>query len=213
MSIFSDMRDGVVDWLVRTGWTEPAQSTILLVIVSLIVSSISGLVNRAIIDMEKLNNNTQEMQAHQKRKKKAMETADKKLWISVKRNEDRFTELQRSTMTTRMLPSLVTFGPIIFVFTTLRAAFQKPINVALNGDPTCSNSCGVIAVLPFRVSRSIPLIGNWFSPYVQDVALSVAGFGFWYFLSAVVVSSLLQRLFGINLTGMQSPLQGGTPQR
>lgn len=202
------IRETIENFLIESGTTVPPHSTILLLIVALIVSSISGAVNRTLIDMDKLSDQVKEMQEHSKKKKKAMETADKKLWISVKRNEDRFLELQRSTMTTRMLPSLVTFGPLIFVFTTLRTTFQELPNLVLNGTNSSPNgSHGVVAVLPFKVSRNIPLIGKWFSVYANNSSLSVAGFGFWYFLSAVVLSTLLQRLLGINLTGMQNPMQ------
>ncbi|MHA2251050.1 MAG: EMC3/TMCO1 family protein [Candidatus Kariarchaeaceae archaeon] len=210
MGIFDFLKpiqNGISEWLISTGFTVPAGSTILLMSVSLIVSTISGMVNRALIDMEKLSKQTEEMQEHQKKKKKAMETADKKLWTAVKRNDDRFMQLQRSTMTTRMLPSLITIGPFIFIFQTLRGAFQEAENKALNGNEGCSSSCGVVAVLPFKVNRGIPLIGKWFSSFASDSGLSVAGFGFWYFLSAITVSTLVQRLFGINLTGMQNPMQ------
>lgn len=201
------IRHAIEHFLQNTGMTLPAASTIVLVFVSLLVSAFSGAINRALMDMEKLAEQTKEMSEHQRKKKLARETADKKLWISVKRNEERFLELQKSTMMSRMVPQLLTFGPLIFMFTTLRSAFQTPDNIALNGNASCSNSCGVLAVLPFRISRGIPLIGKWFSPWVSDAGFSVAGFGTWYFLSAICVSTVLQRLFGINLTGMQNPMQ------
>ncbi|MHA2090890.1 MAG: EMC3/TMCO1 family protein [Candidatus Kariarchaeaceae archaeon] len=215
MGIFDFLKpfqDAISDFLISTGLTVPAASTLLLLAVSLIVSTISGFVNRTLLDMEKISKQMEEMQEHQRKKKKAMETADKKLWHSVKRNETRFTELQKSTMTSRMLPSLLTIGPFIFIFQTLRGTFQKDDNLILNGRAKiwgggCSNSCGVVAVLPFKISREVPLIGNWFSHYQPDSSLSVAGFGFWYFLSAIVISTLIQRLFGINITGMQNPMQ------
>lgn len=201
--------DKISEFLIGTGWTVPGYSTLLLLFVSLIVSAFSGFVNRAVLDMEELADNSKKMAEHQKRKKLARETADKKLWISVKRNEEQFLELQRSTMTKRMLPSLFTMLPLIFVFQTLRSTFQTDDNRVLNTcyPDNCDSRAGVVGVLPFRVSRDIPLIGKWFSHYSTDPNLSVAGFGFWYFLSAIVLSTILQRVFGINLTGMQNPMQ------
>ncbi|OLS20211.1 MAG: hypothetical protein HeimC2_06390 [Candidatus Heimdallarchaeota archaeon LC_2] len=210
------LTNAISNFLIDSGTTLPAFSTILLLIVSLIVSSFSGMVNRAVLNMEELAENSKKMQEHQKRKKLARETADKKLWISVKRNEEHFLELQRSTMTKRMVPSLFTMLPLIFVFQTLRSTFQQEENRELNvcydaalANPTenCDRSSGVVAVLPFKVNRDIPLIGKWFSGLNGDPNLSVAGFGFWYFLSAIVLSTLLQRMLGINLTGMQNPMQ------
>ena len=142
-----------------------------------------------------------------------METQDAKLWIKVKRNEEQFLELQRSMMTTRMVPSFITIGPFIFLFQTLRTAFQREENKLLNGNWSaidsvnkCDRSCGVVTVLPFKID-SVNIIGAWFSPYAEDASLSVAGFGFWYFLSAIVLSTIIQRVFGINLTGMRNPMQ------
>ncbi len=198
------------NWLVATGLTLPPSSTAFFIIVSIIITGVSGIINRLLLDMDKIAKETEEMQEHQKKKTKAMETADKKLWAQVQKNEDRFMQLQKSTMMTRMLPSLITFGPIIFVFQVLRAAFQHPANIALNGNTACTNSCGVTAILPFHVDSWVPLIGKWFSPYAADATLSVAGFGFWYFLAAIVTSTLIQKLFGINLSGMQNPGMGGT---
>lgn len=223
MAIFDflqPIQEAIQQWLIQIGVTAPPWSGIFLVIVSLLISSITGLLNRALLDMEKLADQNEEMKKHNERKKKAMETADKKLWISVKRNEDRIMDLQRKTMMTRMLPSFITMGPFIFVFNTLRAAFQQTENHVLNwycmnGHPTIDDyEClvgearhGVLAILPFN-THNLPLLGSWFSPYALDQAISVAGFSFWYFLCAIVVSTLVQRLFGFNITGMQNPGTG-----
>ncbi|MHA2169221.1 MAG: EMC3/TMCO1 family protein [Candidatus Kariarchaeaceae archaeon] len=205
-SFLDPLSDLISDSLVESGLSELPGSAVVLLFVSLLISSFSGFVTRTLLDMETLIEQQNEISEHQRNKKMAMETQDKKLWIKVKRSEERFLELQRSMMTTRMLPSLITIGPFIFLFQTLRKAFQRDENIVLNGNDNCSSSCGVVTVIPFKFD-SVPLIGNWFSPYAQDASISVAGFGFWYFLSAVVLSTILQRVFGINLTGMRNPMQ------
>ena len=106
---------------------------------------------------------------------------------------------------------LLTYAPFIYVFTTLRHIFQSASNIALNGNALCtetSDSCGGVAVLPFNAIDA-PLIGGWFSPYVLDPSISIAGFGFWYFLTAVVTSNFFLKVLGINLRGMQ----GGNQQQ
>ena len=103
--------------------------------------------------------------------------------------------MQQKSMMTRMLPMLVTYGPIIYIFTTLRVTFQHPTNVGLNGNLACENSCGGVVVLPFDWSGF-----SWFSPYANDLNLSIAGYGFWYFISAIVTSSVFLRILGINLS-------------
>ena len=87
------LTDAISNFLIDAGLTLPAFSTVLLLFVSLIVSSFSGMVNRAVLDMEELADNSKKMKEHQKRKKLAKETADKKLWISVKRNEEHFLDI------------------------------------------------------------------------------------------------------------------------
>ncbi|MHA2253798.1 MAG: EMC3/TMCO1 family protein [Candidatus Kariarchaeaceae archaeon] len=204
------LSDAIVDLLINSGLSVPPAAVVVLLFVSLVISSFSGFVTRTFIDMDKMTKDTQEMMEHQKNKRIAMETEDKKLWIRVKRNEGRFLELQKSTTMARMIPSFITIGPFIFLFQTLRKAFQETENKTLNEcylDGNCDRSSGVVALLPFKVSDDFPFIAGWFSKYSGDAGLSVAGFGFWYFLSAVVLSTLLQRIFGINLTGMQNPMQ------
>ena len=216
------VQDALEQWLIHLGVTVPPWSGVLLIFISLILSSVTGLLNRALLDLEELQKKTDEMQEHQKLKNKAMETADKKLWIKVKRNEERFLELQKDTMMKRMVPSIITMGPFIFMFNTLRAAFQQAGNLAMNyyctnGDKACIPDTtktreGGLVVLPFKADK-LWLIGSWFSPYAKDQSVSIAGFGFWYFMSAIVVSTLIQKLFGINLTGMQNPGQPGAGLR
>ncbi len=195
------------NWLISIGVTVPPNSTLFMVLMSIVVSGFSGIINRVILDLDQLAKDNDEMQKHTKMKNKAKETADRKLWRQVQKGEDRFASLQKSTMMKRMLPSLLTIGPFYFVFNTLRHAFQSQPNLDLNQysvDGICvDSSCGVSAVLPFHVPASFPLIGSWFSPFAMDNSLSVAGFGFFYFLSAITTSMVIQKLFGFNLSGMQ----------
>jgi uncharacterized membrane protein (DUF106 family) len=144
------------------------------------------------------------LREHQMKKKLAMSTQDAKLWIRVKRDDKRITELQQKSTMRSMLPMLLTYAPFIYVFTTLRHVFQSDANIALNGyGSLCDNSCGGVAVLPFN-AVDLPLIGSWFSPYAADVSLAIAGFGFWYFLTAIITSNFFLKVLGINLRGMQS---------
>ncbi len=203
------IRDSITRFLLEHDLTLPPWNVIFLIAVSVTVSSLSGLISKKLIDMEELNRSNEIIQQHNKRKKKAKETADKKLWEAVEKKDKRVQDLQRSIMTKRMMPSFITFGPIIFVFSTLRAAFQSKANTDLNlwsanGNITCTNSCGVVSVMPFKIPEWMPIVGKWFSPYVNDPSVSVAGFGFFYFLTAITASTLIQKIFGINLTGMQN---------
>ena len=209
MSWLDTLREFIEFGLHDLGVTVPPYSSIFFIFVTLFISLLSHGLNHLLLDMDAMAKESAIMAEHNKNKKLAMEKGDKKLWIRVQRADPKIQELQQKSMFTRLLPMLVTYGPFIFIFTTLRATFQLKENLDLNlyGD-SChggSGSCGIVSVLPFQVPESIPLIGRWFSPYAMDPALSAAGYGFWYFLTAIVTSTFFLRVLGINLSRNAQP--------
>ncbi|RMG37595.1 MAG: DUF106 domain-containing protein [Methanobacteriota archaeon] len=178
-------------------WVRPPGSAIILVFVSMASSLVSAFLTRKLLDMEEMNRIRKQIQDHQKLKKRAMETADKKLWQKVQAKDNHINTLQQKMMLKQMLPQLVLFLPLIAIFTTLRLVMG---DFSLNLTP---DRGAIVAVLPFRIFPQTPLIGKWFSQYVEDPNLSAAGFGFWYFLSAIMSSAIIQRVLGINIQGNQ----------
>lgn len=195
-SFLDTLTQSIEEWLWSTGITYPPYAGIFFIFVTIFISLLSNLLNHLLIDMETMSRENEVIAKHSKDKKEAMKNGDKKLWIKVKRQEPMIQEIQQKSMMKRLLPMLVTYGPIIYIFTTLRATFQAPINLAMNGDlDSCESSCGGVVVLPFDWSSFA-----WFSSYSVDPNLSIAGYGFWYFLSAIVTSSVFLKIFGINLS-------------
>lgn len=204
MSILDPLTVAIETFLISTGVTLPPNSTVFFIFVSIFISLLSNVLYRLVLDLDQVNRDNIMLRAHQVKKKLAMSTQDAKLWIRVKRDDKRITELQQKSSMRSMLPMLLTYAPFIYVFTTLRHTFQANDNLVLNGyGSACENSCGGVAVLPFN-AIDLPLIGGWFSPYALDPSISIAGFGFWYFLTAVVTSNFFLKVLGINLRGMQS---------
>ncbi len=206
MSILDPLTIAIEEFLISTGATLPPYSTIFFIFVSIFISLLSNVLYRLVLDLDQVNRDNAMLREHQTKKKLAMSTQDPKLWIRVKRDDKRITELQQKSTMRGMLPMLLTYGPFIFIFTTLRETFQHSLNLALNGNAACvenSTSCGGVAVLPFNAIDA-PLIGSWFSPYFHDPTISIAGFGFWYFLTAIVTSNFFLKVLGVNLRGMQS---------
>ena len=198
MGLFDDVRNWISDSVHEYNLHEPPYSIIFLVIVSITISTLSALVTKKTVDLDAANKNFKEIQEFNRQKKVAMETADRKLWIQVQRKQEYIQGLQLETMLKRMRPMLFTMIPFILIFSTLRGV--------MGGD-----TAGELAILPFKINTSIPLIGrvpidvcgdNGSSDVTghQDWTSnnSAAGFSFIYFLSAVSIGSLVQRFLGVS---------------
>ncbi|RMG26956.1 MAG: DUF106 domain-containing protein [Methanobacteriota archaeon] len=171
---------------------KPPLSSIFLIFVSIFISFFSAGVTRLLINTKELNRLQTLLKEFNERKSKAIREKDPKLWISVKYHEADMTEVQQSMMMKQIIPQIIISVTFIVFFGILRRSMGDP---SLNLTP---DRGGIVAILPFRIPSSIPLIGGWFSQYANDPNLSAAGFGFWYFLSAIFTSFLLTRIFGIN---------------
>ena len=68
------LTNAIEQWLVSIGVTVPPFSGIFLLFVSLILSSITGLLNRTLLDMDELAKKSEEMKKHQDLKKKERKT-------------------------------------------------------------------------------------------------------------------------------------------
>ena len=183
--------------------THPPAAAFFLVVISIFTSLLSAFVTRKLVNLEELNKYQKQISKHNKLKNKARETADKQLWTRVQARDKRISGLQQKIMMKRMLPQLFLSLPFIAIFTTLRGVMgDKYLNLI-------PDRGGIVAVLPFQFPEWIFFIGGWFSRYVSIPEISAAGFGFMYFLSAIISSTLIQRIFGINLQGArpENPFQ------
>ncbi len=173
---------------------------IFLVIVSIGSALLSYGVSAKFLDLDDLNKSQERVNKFNKLKKKAKDTADKKLWHKVQSEEKRIQSIQQKIMFKRMLPQFVLILPFIAIFTTLRVVMG---DYTLNLIP---DRGAVVAILPFDWTN-LPFIGSWFSFYVLDSRLTAVGFGFWYFFSAIFGSVITQRVLGINIQGGMQPAQ------
>ncbi len=171
---------------------KPPLSSIFLVLVSIFITYFSGFVSNLLINSKEIKRLQQMQKEFNDRKSEAIGKKDPKLWITVKYHEAGMVEIQQQMTMKQLLPQLVISFFFIIFFGILRKSMGDP---SLNAEP---DRGGIVAVLPFHIPRSFPLIGNWFSSYVMDPNLSAAGFGFWYFLSAIFTSFLLSRIFGVD---------------
>jgi uncharacterized membrane protein (DUF106 family) len=186
-----------INWIKDTPLNGPPFSTVFLISVSFSISLLSAGVTRLLIDLDEINKMQKKITDHNKLKRKAQETADKKLWAKVQAKDSTITTMQQKMMFKRMLPQFLLTIPFFLIFTTLRGTMGiRELNLT-------PDRGGIVAVLPFQVPTWFPIFGQWFSKGMFDPTLSVAGFGSIYFLSAIVASMIIQKVIGFNLQGVK----------
>jgi uncharacterized membrane protein (DUF106 family) len=151
-------------------------STYFIILFNLTVAVLISLLTKLLIDVEKISRHQREIKTHQENKKKAMETADKKLWQKVQRREEYIKKIQSEMMFQQMKPMLVYFVPITIIFFLMRSAF---VNIP-------------IAWMPFRFPEIPIIIRN--VRYLDH--LTWMGFTGWYFLTSLGLGTFVRRFLG-----------------
>ena len=190
MAFWDNWFQGIAEWIARNGWNDLPISALAITIVAVVLAFVSTLATRVLTDVESLKESMQKVNEWNQKRKRAMQTADKKLWLSVKRDEERIKKMQSSMMFKRMKPMLFTTIPFLIVFAILRAAYP-------------SGEFGhYYAWLPFNIGQ-FPWLGTaWTAPYEWDgVWVSKVPFTFWYFIVSFAFGSIITRLFGVTPSG------------
>ena len=151
-------------------------STYFIILFNIIIAVLMSLLTKALVNVDKISRHQKEIKVHNENKKKAMESADKKLWQKVQRREEYIKKIQSEMMIQQMKPMLVWFIPITVIFFLMRSAF---VNIP-------------IAWMPFRFPE-IPII-------IQNVRylgnLTWMGFTGWYFLTSIGLGNYVRRFMG-----------------
>ncbi|MHA1259004.1 MAG: EMC3/TMCO1 family protein [Candidatus Heimdallarchaeaceae archaeon] len=187
MAFWDNWFQGIAQWISNNGWNDFPTSAGVIVVVSLLISLFSVAATRLLTDVEALKESMQKVNEWNQRRKKAMQTADKKLWLSVKRDEERIKKMQSSMMFKRMKPMLVTTIPFFIIFAILRQAYRDHY----------------YAWLPFNIGQ-FPWIGgtSWFQPWeFEGHWYSKAPFTLWYFIVSFAFGSIISRIFGVTPSG------------
>ncbi|MHA1344834.1 MAG: EMC3/TMCO1 family protein [Candidatus Heimdallarchaeaceae archaeon] len=191
MAFWDSWFQGIAEWIASNNWNQRPYSALMIAVTAIILASVSTLSTRLILDTDALKESMQKVNDWNQKRKTAMQTADKKLWLSVKRDEERVKKLQSSMMFKRMKPMLITTIPFLIVFAILRSAF----------------SGHYYAWLPFNLGEGFPWIGaNWFETSIgwenpNFNGLSKVPFTIWYFIVSFAFGSLLSRIFGATPSG------------
>jgi len=151
-------------------------STYFIILFNIIIAVLMSLLTRALVDIDKISRHQREIKVHNENKKRAMETADKKLWQKVQRREEYIKKIQSEMMIQQMKPMLVWFIPITIIFFLMRSAF---LNIP-------------VAWMPFRFPEIWIIISNL--KYLDH--LTWMGFTGWYFLTSIGLGNYVRRFMG-----------------
>jgi uncharacterized membrane protein (DUF106 family) len=196
MAFWDNWFSGVVEWMTGLDWNQRPTSAAVIAVTAVLVAILSTMITRLVTDVDALKESMQKVNEWNKRKKQAMQTADKKLWLSVKRDEERIKKMQSSMMFKRMKPMLFTTIPFLLIFAILRNAFPTVPNYL-------SDVGHYYAWLPFNLGE-FPWIGqnSWLgSELYNGKTYSKASFTIWYFISAFAFGSVISRVFGVTPSG------------
>lgn len=201
LSFWTDWLDAIANWISSNGWNDFPTSVGVLTIIALLIAIFSTTISRLLTDVDALRDSMRKVNDWNQRRKKAMQTADKKLWLSVKRDEERIKKMQSSMMFKRMKPMLFTTVPFFIVFAILRRAY--PIGEFGH----------YYAWLPFNLGN-FPWLGTpWFGTTNWNGHIySKASFTLWYFIVAFAFGSIISRIFGVTPSGATTSKQKQKPE-
>jgi uncharacterized membrane protein (DUF106 family) len=210
--MFLLITQGFLDWIKC-----PPGSMIFIFLLATLTALISTGLTRWLVDTNAINRKQVIMKAHDEEKKKIIDLAEvepEKYRKQRKRWERLDTVLKQSQQRMamkRMLPSCITFIPMIIIFTVVRQLFYNN-PVALSP----MNANDVLFIGPMMAAKTAD--APWWAILVYDVPKAIGlndgwiNFTAWYFLSSFGVSTLIQRIFRLQTqaTGGMEQMMGGS---
>jgi uncharacterized membrane protein (DUF106 family) len=202
-----------LDWI-----SFPPGSMIFILLMASVTSFISVGLTKYLIDTDEINRKQVISKAHDEEKAKIIELAEtdpekyNKLRKRWERLDSMLKQSQQKMALRRMLPSCITFVPMIILFTLVRGVFGNnpvalsPMNandVALIGNMMAATTGSTVypwTVLVYGVGRTLGLEAGWIN------------FTAWYFLCSFGVNTLVQRIFKLQTQasgGMEKMMGGG----
>jgi uncharacterized membrane protein (DUF106 family) len=201
--------NAIVDWI-----SFPPGSMIFILLLALVTALISTGLTKWLIDTDEINRKQVIKKAHDEDKEKIIAIAEtdperyKKLRKRWERLDSMIKQSQQKQSLKRMLPSCITFVPMIIIFSVVRGFFGNANPVAMT--PMNANDIPLIGgmmagvtgstvypwtALVYGVERTIGINQGWIN------------FTGWYFLCSFGINTLIQRIFKL-----QTQAQGGMEQ-
>jgi uncharacterized membrane protein (DUF106 family) len=166
---------------------DPSNPFITLSCISLIVSIITTLANKYLVDHKKMEVLREEMKVYQNNLKEAQKSGDAKAMAKMQSEQSDFMKKQSEMMKMSFKPMIVTFVPILLVFYWLTQSVLSKVAVSL--PPLVYYVLLVplwkwvyIAVFHYGAGSTIPYIAGWLG---------------WYILCTFTLSQIFRKLIGI----------------
>ena len=199
----------------------PPGSMIFIILLAITTALISTSLTKLLVDIDEINRKQVIKKAHDEKKAKIIEIADidparyrqlRKRW---ERLETMIKQSQQKASLKRILPSCITFVPMIIIFGVVRTLFEIPLPTGAITTP--------VALSPMN-AFDIPLLGGMMAGLTGtttpawtalvygfartiDASAGWINFTAWYFLCSFGMNTLIQRLLKI-----QTQAQGGMEQ-
>jgi uncharacterized membrane protein (DUF106 family) len=184
------------DWM-----NSPPGSMWFILLLSLIISIVSVVLTKLLIDTEEMDRKQKQIKAHNEEKKKIIELASndvdryhkaRKKW---ERRDIMLKKTQQGMAMERMKPTLITFLPMIIIFAILRGIYAN--------DPVAATPMNPLfyGLLQWPIGLGIADKSKW----IGDAAW--INFTAWYFICSLGINTLLQRILGL-----QTQASGGMEQ-
>ncbi len=210
--LFLQESNAFLDWI-----RYPPGSMIFIFLLATMTALISTGLTRWLVDTEAINRKQVIMKAHDEEKAKIIEMAeiDPEKYRKQRKRWERLNvvlkQSQQRMAMKRMLPSCITFVPMIIIFSVVRQLFfnnpvaLSPMNandVLLIGQMMAADTPSAYpwTQLVYGIPRIIGLNDGWIN------------FTAWYFLSSFGISTLIQRIFRLQTqaTGGMEQMMGGS---
>ncbi|MFX1338626.1 MAG: EMC3/TMCO1 family protein [Promethearchaeota archaeon] len=185
-----------------SGWmNSPPGSMWFILLLSLIISIISVVLTKLLIDTKEMERKQKQIKAHNEEKKKIIEIAKvdvdryhkaRKKW---ERRDIMLKKTQQGMAMDRMKPTLLFFLPMIIIFWVLRNIYGNSPVAATPMNPL------VYGLLQWPIGMGMADESLW----INNAAW--INFTAWYFLCSLGTNTLLQRILGL-----QSQASGGMEQ-
>jgi uncharacterized membrane protein (DUF106 family) len=170
-----------------------------ILLLSIIISIASIILTKLLIDTKEMERKQKAIKAHTEEKKKIIELASidveryrkaRKKW---ERRDIMLKKTQQGMAMDRMKPTLITFVPMIIIFAVLRGIYENNPIAATPMDPRLYG----YMVFFVGLGMSNGEIGG----------VAAINFTAWYFLCSLSITTILQRILGL-----QTQASGGMEQ-
>ncbi len=184
-------------------WVYPPLSSLVVLLVSIIISIISNLVNRRFIDYNRLSRSREEIKKWQEMKKRAKDEMDprvkRKLELKIKRRERYIMKLQGEVSKQSFLPMMVTIIPFMLVYTIMNGVFVDP-GITFPPNPVPSP----VIWSPLNFAQLLGPLGVGFGwQFGQWPGVPLGGMGllyiYWYIICAFTMNLVIQKILGTSM--------------